>query len=260
MKAKIFLVVSMLVQSIMAFSLTNVNAALESDRGLQTRTWLYITPFDGLQLDVPAQVVVEQSDSFFVRIEAPAKLQEKLHVYVVDGRLTITQRGAYNKMRRSLILIKIKAPMIRNYEVNGSGQIVAEHAVCTEGQAFSAVVNGSGMVSVARVEALKFTAKVNGSGKINCGAVAAREAAHIVVNGSGKAHVGNMVSMTTHLTLHGSGKVNADRVATPNLKASISGSGRITVGGVADKTYFEVLGSGVIDAPNLETNEINNKK
>ena len=254
MKAKIFLVVCML------FSLTNIKAHSESEVVSQKRTWIDLAAFDKLQINIPAQVVVEQSDSFAVSIEAASKLQEKLKIEVFDGRLTISLRGSSIKMKRSSMFIRIKAPIIKHYDVNGSGKVVVNYAVRTEDDAFTATVNGSGSVSVARVETSKFTAKVNGSGKINCGAVAAREAAHIVVNGSGKAHVGNMVSMTTHLTLHGSGKVNADRVATPNLKASISGSGRIAVGGVADKTYFEVLGSGVIDAPNLETNEINNKK
>ncbi|MBO5698530.1 MAG: DUF2807 domain-containing protein [Bacteroidaceae bacterium] len=260
MKPKIFLIVSMLVQSIMAFSHTNTKVPSESETVLQKLTWMDLAMFDQLHLDVPAQVVVEQSDSFAVSIEAPAKLQEKLKIAVIDGCLTISRRSSSIKMKRPSIFVRIKAPMIKSYEVNGSGKVVVNNTVSIGNEAFRASVNGSGSVSVASVEASKFTAEVNGSGKVKFGAVAAREAARIVVNGSGRAHVGNLVSMSTRLKLHGSGKVNADRLATPHLKASINGSGRIAVGGVADKAYFEVSGSGFIDAPNLKTNKINNKK
>jgi hypothetical protein len=68
------------------------------------------------------------------------------------------------------MFIRIKAPIIKHYDVNGSGKVVVNYAVRTEDDAFTATVNGSGSVSVARVETSKFTAKVNGSGKINCGA------------------------------------------------------------------------------------------
>ena len=261
MKTRIF-ILSLLIAVMGCTASIEVQATPATSAATKVKMHVYneLSAFERVSINIPVQVLVEQSDCYSVEVTMPLTAPDNLNIVSEDGCLKINTRHSRVRFNGKSVFIKIKAPIVYEYKVNGSAQVVVNHEVNTGDRAFTTEINGSGSVSVAQVVAPEFKAEVNGSGKLNFASVAASESARLVVNGSGKAHVGNMVSMTTHLTLHGSGKVNADRVATPNLKASISGSGRIAVGGVADKTYFEVLGSGVIDAPNLETNEINNKK
>jgi hypothetical protein len=68
-----------------------------------------------------------------------------------------------------------------------------------------------------------------------------------------------MASKHARLKVNGSGRLNVERLATPKLQASLAGSGRMQVKGVAEKAKFEIAGSGTIDATELKTRDKNSR-
>lgn len=254
MKARIF-ILSLLLAVIGSTASIKVQATPATDLATKVKTHVYneLSAFERVSINIPVQVLVEQSDCYSVDVTMPLTAPDDLNIVSEDGCLKISARHSHMRFNRKAIFIKIKAPIVYEYEVNGSAQIVVNHEVNTGERAFAVEINGSGSVSVAQVVAPEFKAEVNGSGRLNFASVAACESARLVINGSGKASVTNMASKYARLKVNGSGRLNVERLATPQLKASLAGSGRMQVKGVAEKAKIEITGSGIIDATNLKT-------
>lgn len=254
MKTRIF-ILSLLLAVIGGTASIEVLATPATNATTKVKTHVYneLSAFERVSINISAQVLVEQSDCYSVDVTMPLTAPDDLNIVSEDGCLKISARHSHMRFNRKVIFIKIKAPIVYEYEVNGSAQIVVNHEVNTGERAFAVEINGSGCVSVAKVVAPDFKAEVNGSGKVNFASVAASESARLVVNGSGKANVTNMASKYARLKVNGSGRLNVERLATPQLKASLAGSGRMQVKGVAEKAKIEITGSGIIDATNLKT-------
>jgi hypothetical protein len=260
MKTRIF-ILSLLIAVMGCTASIEVQATPATSAATKVKMHVYneLSAFERVSINIPVQVLVEQSDCYSVEVTMPLTAPDDLNIVSEDGCLKINIRHSRVRFNGKSVFIKIKAPIVYEYEVNGSAQIVVNHEVNTGERAFAVEINGSGSVSVAQVVAPEFKAEVNGSGKVNFASVAASESARLVVNGSGKANVTNMASKYARLKVNGSGRLNVERLATPQLKASLAGSGRMQVKGVADKAKFEITGSGTIDATELKTRDKNSR-
>lgn len=94
--------------------------------------------------------------------------------------------------------------------------------------------------------------RLNGSGYIYCSGLVADDM-EVLLDGSGQVDCRNLSGLSVRLELAGSGEITTNLV-TEDLVAKIEGSGEIRVSGETLASDLEVIGSGNIDAADLQSN------
>ena len=103
-------------------------------------------------------------------------------------------------------------------------------------------LRGSGVIAVAGVQARRLTVALPGSGIVRASGTATR--LDVTLGGSGDVQLGPLAARDVRASVTGSGRIVVD--ATRTLDASIAGSGTIVYGGAPAHVTTSVTGSGAV--------------
>lgn len=187
--------------------------------------WTATGNFESVGAVGPDTVRFTTGDNWRVRAEGDARTLERLRFVVKDGRLMVGRRSGEDS-HLPAATIYVTAPAIRSALLAGSGDLSVDRLT---GDAVSATAAGSGDLSVGSVESRSVKASVAGSGDMVMRGHS--DEADLAVAGSGRFDSADFSAQRASVTVAGSGAMNFRSDGT--VKASIAGSGNITVSGRA---------------------------
>lgn len=172
-----------------------------------------------------------------VIIEATDRAMAHVHVHNSDGTLTVgydSDKGRANYAREVKRVVAYCDRDMRQITLSGSGMVKSD-GLRTAGD-ITAVVTGSGMVSLDRVDCRNFTGSLAGSGMLALDDIKARNVS---------------------TSCSGSGMVKVAGVNAAAFNCTVSGSGMGRVSGSASKISLALRGSGMVDASGLAAQSVN---
>ena len=179
-----------------------------------------VEPFNGIGLSLPATVILSQSNTTSVEVEANADLLEYIKTDVSKDELVISTEDCNCISTSDDITIKVSTPHIEDLSINGSGSIISKDKINTKNM--SIAINGSGDVVLENLSAENYSVAINGSGDVDLSGTHAK---------------------TGDISIHGSGDVNTSRIPTSAVAVSVAGSGDVEVKPTAAMDV-SIMGSG----------------
>lgn len=193
--------------------------------------------FNGIDLQINADVEITIGDQYFVEVSAQQNLLPIIKTEVIDGALQI--RCDENIRNSDGIRVKVTLPALDEILLGGSGKITVMNAIRAEKMEIS--VAGSGDVIVLQADFEKLSNSIAGSGSIELGGKV--NTMNVDISGSGDVKAKSLTANSLTVSISGSGTVTAD--VTTNLDASISGSGDVFYSGTPS-VESSVSGSGTV--------------
>ncbi|MBL7939752.1 MAG: DUF2807 domain-containing protein [Flavobacteriales bacterium] len=196
-------------------SLQNCVLAVEPDGSLSGREF-EISGFTGVSVLGALDVVLEQGD-FSVKAEGDEKQIDRLDLSVKDGSLVIGTKA-----------------------MDGRNRYNSQRSVVVK-------------VYLPVLERIALA----GSGDVAIGNFAGTEKVHMDLQGSGDIHFDSMKGLTSlSIDLDGSGDIVGENVEVGGTtEISVSGSGDVRIVGHTDVLKVEVVGSGDVDASEMEARD-----
>ena len=176
--------------------------------------------FSEIELGVPGEMILEESENFEIEIEAQRNIVDVIETYISGDELKIKVRDGKSIRSSEDIRIIARGKGINSLSVNGSGRISVEHPF----------------------EPLHAKLRVNGSGKIHMKALNAEDL-EVRVNGSGAIEADNGSADHESLRISGSGNIYLQPVIAKRASTETSGSGNIRLH-VTDELDVKISGSG----------------
>lgn len=203
---------------------------------VQTETRI-ATGFNGIELDISADVEVTVGETYAVEVSAQQNLLPLLKTVVENGALHIYSDENFRNAEG--IKIRVTAPVFDRFEVSGSGTLRVLNAIRAEKMNMS--VAGSGDIFSMQSDFGSLSTSIGGSGTIELGGKANDMTSDI--SGSGDVKAKQLSTNSLKVSISGSGTVTAD--VTTSLDASISGSGDVFYSGTPS-VETSVSGSGTV--------------
>ena len=217
-----------------------------------------VSAFDSIRISRNATVNFHVSPEYRALVTVDSNLDEYVRVYTEDGVLRIgAQRGRnYNFTR---YIVDVYAPSLSGVTISGSGRFEGRDRIIArsfnlnvtgsgkiegafECDYFSAGISGSGDI-VAHVSCNSLNARISGSGTIRL--TGSSSDFDIVISGAGDVLGREFQTRDADLRISGSGRINI--WVLENLRANISGAGRVTYRG-SPKIDFRGSGAGRIQS------------
>jgi hypothetical protein len=226
--------VIMVVVSVSACDVVETRGRIEGS-GVVVDDERSVSGFNSLVVSGSAQIEMTLAAAESLVISTDDNLLDLIESQVVGGRLEIDIDSDADPSQD--VFISISAVEMESVTFNGSAEL---EMAGFEGQDFSSVINGSGMISPSGVFG-DLTATINGSGLIEPIGVAGR--IDVAVNGSGQFRGEEIVVPIADVRISGSGHAYIN--ATEELRASVNGSGSITYFGSPTLTST-IAGTGSV--------------
>lgn len=209
---------------------------VKSTGDIETRTFNE-KDFTGLDICVPAEVVVKIDDTFSVEITCEETAMNYVETEVSDGILKIYfDRNLYDVEDMTIV---VTAPSWDYFDLSGSGHIQVQDSI--SGQILRMDVSGSGRINVPFADFIKANLDISGSGNIRLGGIG--DVLNCDISGSGDADCLQFTVNTADLEVSGSGNIQAHVLEF--LEAEVSGSGIIEYAG-DPQVSAHVSGSGKV--------------
>jgi hypothetical protein len=203
-----------------------------------------LRPFSEISLRLSANLYVEQAEESSVEIDARQDVIDRMIIEIVDRKLII--RFSYEDMIFGNVIpgkisIHVKSPDIDMLSVAGSGNIMVGAPI--ETRVMELFIAGSGDIKIADLSCHRLKAEITGSGNIIVSGNKGIRDIEMMIAGSGNIKASQLESEYGKIRIAGSGvcelavKEYLDAMVvgagdirykgSPELKSSISGSGRI---------------------------------
>ncbi len=192
--------------------------------------------FNGVKLEIPAKLVVEQSLTQEFSISGQPNILANITAEVNDGMLTIKSKECFSDCKEVLILVKV--PELSKLLINGSGSIKTNGKL--KGDHLEFGINGSGTIE-AEADAVSVYGGIKGSGSVIIKGTAKQQ--YVKLTGSGTYEASELATVESDLNLSGSGSMKV--FVLEKLNAKVIGSGEILYKG-SPKTAINVEGSGKV--------------
>lgn len=184
---------------------------------LQSRS---VSGFNDIHLSIDADVYYVQDSYYSVEISAQPNILSEIETEVEGNELEI--EFDHRVFSHSKITITIHSPNIQEFNISGSGKIVAQNSIVTSSMKLK--ISGSGDIVLASLTAPYLDANISGSGNMTVsGGTTDNE--DLNISGSGDIDVLNLIAKNASARISGSGNITIQ--ATEHLNATISGSGDI---------------------------------
>ena len=203
-----------------------------------------IAPFDKISLRVAANLYLEQGNEPNIEITASELTIDKLIIENIDHKLIIRfslEDQLFHNFDPGKIEIHVTTDEIRELNVQGSGNIIAESTIKTFGLELN--IAGSGDIKLSDVRCEKLKANITGSGDIIVSGKDEVNALDINIAGSGDVMAYQLNAKSGYIRIAGSG--DCDVSIFDYLDAKVLGSGDITYKGTP-MIRSSVTGSGKI--------------
>ncbi|MCF8244763.1 MAG: DUF2807 domain-containing protein [Saprospiraceae bacterium] len=210
-----------------------------SGEGPQVTKTLDLASFDGLNLAIAADVMIQQGSTQSVKIEAQQNLIDNLKKEVKNG---VWKIGFEKNVRNARdIKIWVTVPSIKNLSVSGSGSIVGENSFSNLDD-LALAISGSGKIKFDS-DSKNMTANISGSGNMNLNGNTG--AATLKISGSGDIDAFGLSTRTCEVKISGSGDSSVN--VTESLDVNIAGSGDVFYKG-RPSVRSKVSGSGSVES------------
>lgn len=211
--------------------------------------------FEEIEINGSPTVYYSQADSFSVIVTGPSESVNAIMTEVVNGALTIKNRGKVGIFNVVLdgddnAIVYVTSPDLVNVRLNGSGDFVGKNQVDTD--EIGITLRGSGDISFDNIICDKCQIDLVGSGDVRMGRLDTKDLSATLI-GSGDIELHEWNVQTTDLHLKGSGDIDANlEQGCKNVSCELHGSGDITLTGSVDHYSIQKSGSGDIDVDDLE--------
>jgi Putative auto-transporter adhesin, head GIN domain len=218
---------------------TNATDRLASD---DTRSFA-VGAFDAVSLEGSDNVRVIRGQLAPVTATGKASALDKLAIRVEGNTLKIGRkpgRGwSMGWNNDDDVIITVTVPDVRAVAVDGSGNMTVDKI---DRDGFNASVAGSGNLEIAALRAKSVVFAVSGSGNLDAAGNA--QDAQMNVRGSGDVDADGLSSTRATISVGGSG--NLDTTVTESATVAVSGSGDVKIHGT-DRCAITKSGSGEAD-------------
>ena len=201
-----------------------------------------VTDFDRIRIDGPYKVTLATGRSPGARAVGAQGAIDAVTVEV-QGRTLIVKRnsqtwGGYPGQSSGPVEVRVTGYALRSATLNGAGSLAVDKL---KGASIDLLVAGSGLLTVAAVEADRLTVGVTGNGRA---AVAGKAAiAQLAVRGTGVIDGGKLIAKDAKVAADGPGTITVTATVTANVVSN--GAGEIVVLGDPACTV-KATGSGTV--------------
>jgi hypothetical protein len=215
--------------------LTSCQSAIDGEGKINLHN-AKIENFENIYLEIPAHVIIEESDSITCAIACQDNIFNEINVHSESKKLIIESNKKFKVQRP--VEIRITVPTINYMDITGNGTI--EYNPTKYLKKFKVELKGkSKLISTVNAGEVNIAVIDNGDA-ILAGKVETLEG---MINGSGDIHAYDLVAEKCKLEINGSGNVRCSPSAL--LKAYIIGSGNVYYKGTPE-IKSEITGSGQI--------------
>lgn len=195
------------------------NVFCRDGKGLLTTLEYGVNNFDGVEINIPAEVHIHHAAEYHVEVEAYDNLFEALEVEISGKTLEFNKEKCFKTDRP--LKVTIFTPELNSLKVTSSANVFMpdERNVSS----FQLYISGSGTVTGAVNATNTMSTSISGSG--NADFTGACRNQHIDISGTGNYNSFEMISEESHINISGTG--NCEITATKLLDVNISGSGNI---------------------------------
>lgn len=178
-----------------------------------------VPTFNGIQMNGTADVVITQSPTQSLRVEADDNIIGRLRTRVESGTLVIDlEPGSYE---HTTVNVHASMSAVRLLECNGAGDFSATGPISSEYVEF----------------------RINGTGHFALYGTAHEQT--VVISGAGEVHNFGLETKNSNVSISGAGSVEVH--ATDRLDASIAGTGNIVYAGNPRFVHQSIQGVGTIE-------------
>jgi Putative auto-transporter adhesin, head GIN domain len=224
---------------LMHWSYSSDDASREGAGPESTRSFA-VGKFDAVALNGSDEVRVISGPVMSVSATGAVSDLDKLDIRVEGNALKIGRKsGSWStgwRNRSRGIVVTVTTPTLLGAAVNGSGDMTVDRV---DTETFQAAVKGSGNLDLNSVKAKKLEFAVDGSGNLN--ATGTADSAQIAVGGSGDFDAKGLTATRAQIAVRGSG--NASMSVSGDAAIAVSGSGDVDVQGT-DRCTINKSGSG----------------
>lgn len=202
---------------------------------------LDVKPFNVINVMGSIEVVYEQGSTYEVSLVGDAAAFDQIRAGSNGSDLNISKHGKVignvyvetsDSSDRRSVVVHVKAPDVRVFNMSGSGQIV-----------------------VGKMKSTAVTFNQAGSGKIAVSQVVA-DHANFNNAGSGRIFIDDVKADYVGLTMNGSGTITSRIGKADNLNCVLTGSGCISVAGKVGSYKNTVIGSGTLNDSMLKYDKL----
>ena len=202
---------------------------------------LSVKPFSVINVVGSLEVVYEQGSTYEVSLVGDAAAFDQIRAESNGSDLNISKHGKVignvyvetsDSSDRRSVVVHVKAPDVRVFNMSGSGQIV-----------------------VGKMKSTAVTFNQAGSGKIAVSQVVA-DHANFNNAGSGRIFIDDVKADYVGLTMNGSGTITSRIGKADNLNCVLTGSGCISVSGKVGSYKNTVIGSGTLNDSMLKYDKL----
>lgn len=212
-----------------------------------------ISEFSAVKNEGSFDVRITEADEFSVEVEAQENLLPIIETFVSGYTLVIQKKLATCFRSNSAVIINITLPQLEELKLSGSGKITADIG---DSQFFECTNSGSGQIRIDSVFAGELSMKNSGSGLIELQASYADEIS-LIQSGSGTLDAGTVYnSIDASMRHSSSGRILCSLINGDQVDASLSGSGRLKLEGDAYVADYTLSSSGKLDALNLMVTDV----
>lgn len=211
-------------------------SGISGEGPVQTQTRA-VSGFQGIQLDLAAEVEASVSEQYVVEVSAQENLMSQIRTEVADGVLRIYFDG--NLGSHDPIKIRVSAPAFNQLAIGGSGRIAVASPFMTDRLRLE--IGGSGDISVPQMDAGEVSVHIGGSGNVQLGGKAGQ--LEVGIDGSGEVGAKDLAANICKAHVNGSGKVTCN--VSQRLEADVNGSGDVFYTGTPE-VDMQVAGSGSV--------------
>ncbi|RVT98194.1 DUF2807 domain-containing protein [Mucilaginibacter limnophilus] len=200
----------------------------------------HLSGFNAVEVAGSFDVIIMQSSTESVKVDAPANVLKRIVTEVKGGVLKIyTQKGDWNWDGDDHVVVHVSAKSLNSIALAGSGDVKFDGGI--KGTSLALKLSGSGDVS-GKVDVTNLETSIVGSGDIK---VTGRAQNSVVkVAGSGDFTGTNLITTNTTVNVVGSGDARVN--ASQKVNAAIAGSGDVYYTGGATNISSSTSGSGDI--------------
>lgn len=232
MKTKLLFIPAIL---ILLFT-TSCNNCIKGSGKISTAT-SDLAEFNELEINVPANVQIRQSDKHSIEIQADENILRKIEYKVSGNTLKIELDKCITNFK--VLDIIITAPEIEEIEINGSGKIFNSGII--KMKKLDININGSGNSNF-NIETKELNVEINGAGNITVKGISDRQ--NIQINGAGEYSAFELITKKTDIDISGTGNCKVQVI--DRLEVDISGSGNVYYKGDVGKTDININGMGKV--------------
>ncbi|MFA6949338.1 MAG: head GIN domain-containing protein [Lentimicrobiaceae bacterium] len=181
----------------------------------------YVSSFNNVSVNLPADVFISQGDDESVIIEAQENVLDVIRTEVRNNELNVKFEKGVIVKHFEPIKVYITSSHVNLLQLSGSGNIYNLTPINTND--LDVRISGSGEIDLMDIDSPVVHANISGSGNISFSGYCGDQ--YHEISGSGNIYAFQLLSETADIQINGSGR--SEVTVTDYLDANISGSGNI---------------------------------